>query len=247
MVDFLQDLRLAVRSLARTPKFSLAVILTLSVGIGSLVSDFSLVNAFILRPLEFEEPSQLTHIWKADRQRGISQMRFSMPTIDELSAGCEGCQDVAAYNYFSANLAGGDELPEGIIAGRLTQNMLPLLGAPARIGRVFSTEDAERGGVILLDHGLWQRRFGGREDVVGQSVLLNEEPHTVIGVMPESFNFPYGGVKAWVVIQPGLDTWDRDYRNFMPVVRRQAGVTAAQIASQMETHDLVERLENDDN
>ncbi len=234
MADLLQDLRLAIRSLARTPKFSLAVILTLSIGIGSLVSDFSLVNAFILRPLEFKEPGQLTHIWKTDRKRGISQMRFSLPTIDELTAGCEGCQEVAAYNYFSANLAGGDELPEGVTAGRLTQNMLPLLGVQARIGRVFSTEDAERGGVILLGHGLWQRRFGGREDVVGESILLNEEPHTVIGVMPESFNFPYGGVKAWVVIQPGLDKWDRDYRNFMPVVRRQAGVTAAQITGQMD-------------
>ena len=120
MVDFLQDLRLAIRSLVRTPKFSLAVVLTLSIGIGSIVSDFSLVNAFILRPLEFEEPSQLTHIWKTDRKRGISQMRFSLPTIDEMTAGCEGCEGVAAYNYFGANLAGGDELPEGLTAAEMT-------------------------------------------------------------------------------------------------------------------------------
>lgn len=234
MVELLRDLRLAVRSLSRNPRFSIAVILTLSVGIGSNVSNFTLVNAFILRPLQFEEPGQLSHVWKTDRKRGIEHMRFSLPTIEELASGCETCQEVAAYNYFGANLAGGDELPEGLTAGRLTHNMLPLLGVQARLGRIFNAEDAETGGVLLLDHGLWQRRFGGRQDILGQSVLLNDEPHTVIGVMPESFNFPYGGVKAWVVIQPGLDRWDREYQNFMPVVRRQPAATGTQLASELD-------------
>ena len=234
MSSFLHDLRLAVRSLSRNPRFSLAVILTLAVGIGSNVSNFSLVNAFILRPLKFEEPDQLTHVWKTDRKRGIEQMRFALPTIEEFARGCESCQEIAAYNYFRANLAGGDELPEGLTAGRLTQDMLPLLGAEAQIGRIFNREDADRGGVVLLGHGLWQRRFGGRRDILGESVLLNEEPHTIIGVMPEEFNFPYGGVKAWVVIQPGLDRWSRDNRNFMPVVRRQDGATATQVASELD-------------
>lgn len=234
MGNLLQDLRLAIRSLARNPKFSLAVILTLSVGIGDNVANFSLVNAFILRPLDFEDPEQLSHIWRADRKRGFENMRFSLPTIEEFERSCSGCQEVAAYNYFGANLAGGDELPEGITAGRLTHNMLPLLGADTRLGRGFSTEDANSGGVVILGHGIWQRRFGGSQEVLGQSVLLNEVPHTVIGVMPESFNFPYGGVKAWVVIQPGLERWDREYRNFMPVVRRQSGTTAAQVASELD-------------
>ena len=102
------------------------------------------------------------------------------------------------------------------------------------MGRTFNTEDADRGGVVLLSHGIWQRRFGSRDDVLGESILLNEESHTIIGVMPEEFIFPFGGVKAWVVIQPGLERWGRDYRNFMPVVRRQSGATASQIGNELD-------------
>ena len=210
MSSFMRDLRVAARSLSRNPKFSLAVIVTLAVGISSNVTNFSLVNAFMLRPLEFTEPEQLTHVWRTDHKRGYEQMRFSLPTIEEFATACEGCQGIAAYNYFGANIAGGDELPEGLTAGRLTHDMLPLLGVNAQLGRIFTSQDANTGGVVLLSHGIWQRRFAGREDVVGESILLNDEAHTIIGVMPESFAFPFGGVKAWVVIQPGLDRWDRD-------------------------------------
>jgi len=234
MSSLFHDLRLAIRSLSKDPKFSIAVILTLSVGIGSTVSDFSLVNAFVLRPLQFSEPEELTHVWRTDRKRDIDQMRFALPTIDEFARNCESCQGIAAYNYFGANMAGGDELPEGLTAGRLTASMLPLLGAEAQLGRTFNQEDADRGGVVILSHGIWQRRFGGRDEVLGESILVNEESHTIIGVMPEEFVFPFGGVKAWVVIQPGLERWGRDYRNFMPVLRRQAGATASQVANELD-------------
>ena len=234
MSNLLRDLRLAIRSLSKNPKFSLAVIFTLAIGISSNVTDFSLVNAFILRPLNFHQPEDLTHLWRTDRQRGIEQMRFALPTIQELADACESCQEMAAYNYFGANLAGGDELPEGITAGRLSHNMLPLLGVEPRLGRTFSREDANSGGVVILSHGIWQRRFAGNEEVIGEPLLLNEETHTIIGVMPEDFNFPYGGVKAWVVIQPGLERWDRDHRNFMPVVRRQPGASEGQLANELD-------------
>ena len=229
------DLRHAVRVLIRSPKFSLTVALTLAIGIAINVANFSIVNSFVLRPQPYEDPDELIHVWRSDRKLDFEQGRFSLPTIQELEQACENCQDMAAYNYFGANLAGGDALPEGLTVSRITQNMLPLLGVEAAMGRTFTDDDVSSGQSLLLSHGVWQRRFGGRSDVIDETVLLNDEPFTVVGVMPADFKFPFGGVKAWIVVQPHLDKWDWDYRNFMPVVRLKPGVEREQLQAELDS------------
>jgi len=229
------DLRHAVRVLSKSPRFSFTVLLTLAVGIAINVANFSIVNSFLLRPLPYPDPDELVHVWRSDRKLDFEQGRFSLPTIQQFQQACESCQDIAAYNYFGANLAGGDALPEGLTVSRITQNMLPLLGAGTAMGRGFTDDDVASGKSLLLSHGLWQRRYGGRSDVIGEAVLLNDEPFTIVGVMPADFNFPYGGVKAWVVVQPHLDEWDWDYRNFMPIVRLKPGVERGQLAAELDS------------
>ena len=231
----INDLRHAVRVLIKSPKFSLTVLLTLAVGIAINVANFSIVNSFLLRPQPYEKPDELAHVWRSDRKLAFEQGRFSLPTIQQFEQACESCKDIAAYNYFGANLAGGDALPEGLMVSRITRNMMPLLGVDAEMGRTFTDEDVVDGQSLLLSYGVWQRRFGGRSDVIGDTVLLNDEPFTVVGVMPADFKFPYGGVKAWVVIQPHLDQWGWDYRNFMPVVRLKAGAEREQLAAELDS------------
>lgn len=229
------DLRHAVRVLIRSPKFSLTVVMTLAIGIAINVANFSIVNSFVFRPQPYEDPDELVHVWRSDRKLDFEQGRFSLPTIQQLAQACESCEEMAAYNYFGANLAGGDTLPEGLTVSRLTQNMLPLLGVEAALGRTFTDDDVTSGQSLLLSHGVWQRRFGGRSDVLDETVLLNDEPFTVVGVMPADFKFPFGGVKAWVVVQPHLDKWGWDYRNFMPVVRLGPGAEREQLQAELES------------
>jgi len=234
MSALMRDLRYAVRVLLKNPKFSLTVILTLGIGIGINVANFSIVNAFLLRPLRYEAPDRLVHMFRVDKERGLDQLRFSLPTVRDLREGGTLFEDVAAYNYFGANLSSGDAEPEGLTVGRLTTNMFTVLGVDAARGRTFAPEDAVQGGVAILSHGLWQRRFSGRDDVIGESLELDEKSVTVIGVMPADFNFPFGGVKLWIPVQPADEAFSRENRNFMPVGRLQEGATRAQAASALE-------------
>ena len=167
----LNDLRHAVRVLIRSPKFSLTVVLTLAIGIAINVANFSIVNSFVLRPQPYEDPDELVHVWRSDRKLDFEQGRFSLPTLQQLEQACESCEEMAAYNYFGANLAGGDALPEGLTVSRLTRNMLPLLGVEAALGRTFTDDDVTSGQSLLLSHGVWQRRFGGRSDVLDETVI----------------------------------------------------------------------------
>ncbi len=236
MGDLIRDLRLAARVLLKNPKFSVTVILTLAIGIGVNVANFSIVNAFLLRPLRYEEPNRLVHLFRVNKERGHDELRFSLPTVDDLKASSTLFEDIAAYNYFGGNLSSGDGDPEGLMVGRLTSNMFTVLGVEAASGRTFAPEDALSGTVAILSHGLWQRRFNGRADVLGESLTLDEKPITVIGVMPPDFNFPFGGVKLWVPVQPADARFDRGNRNFMPVARLREGVTRTQATAELAIH-----------
>lgn len=234
---FMQDLRYALRTLRKSPGFTLVAVLILGVGIGGVAGAFSIVDAFLLRPLPFDEPERLVHFYRTDPQTGADSLRFSLPTVLELREKSDLFEDVGAYEYGGRNLAGGEGLPQHVMVSDLTVNLLPLLGAEPQLGRTFSDSEGQPGAerVALLEYGLWQSRFGGRQDVLGQNIRLDGVDHAVIGVLPPNFYFPFGEVKVWTPLAYDLAKYDADYDNLQPVARLAPNVTPEQARLGAET------------
>ncbi|HXU07492.1 MAG TPA: ABC transporter permease, partial [Blastocatellia bacterium] len=187
-----QDLRFAMRMLAKNPGVSLIAILTMALGIGANTAIFSVVNAVLLNPLPFSEPDRLIRIYGHFLASGQDSMSASVPEFTDYREQTESFETIAAYDDFSANLtpAGGD--PERVQSLAVTPDLFSVLKVTPQIGRVFLAEEAQDGrdDVILISDDLWRRRFGGDSSVVGQSVLVNGRPNLVIGIMPAGFSFP---------------------------------------------------------
>jgi putative ABC transport system permease protein len=191
----------------RAPAFTAAAILTLGLGIGVNAATFSIVDVLSLKPLTYRNPERVAFIlgvntsWAAGQQRGMN-----LPLADAMDLGRQtsSLEDVAAYQYWSANLTGGP-LPERVQAYRMTANSMTLLGVDAAVGRAISVDDGrpESANVIVLSDGLWRRRFGADPSVVGTTVMLDGTAHTIVGVMPRQFEFPVFNFKgeAWTAMK----------------------------------------------
>lgn len=232
-----RDLRYALRTLRSNPIFSLVAILILGIGIGGIATSFAIVDTFLLRPLPFVEPDRLIHLYRTDAQSGADELRFSLPMIDEL-AQVEGIEALGAYSYAGRNISDSSSTPEHVMVGTLTNNLLPLLGASSVIGRTFDESDGLPGSqaVVLLDHGLWQNRFGGQASILGSDIRIDGQPHTVIGIMPSNFRFPYGEVKLWVptALNDVGHSWSD--RNYQPVARLASGANEETVRTALFEH-----------
>ena len=177
-----QDARYALRQLRRTPGFAAIAIAVLALGIGASTAIFSIIDAVLLRPLNFAEPQELTMI------RPSSGARVSASYFQEWRAGSRGFIDLAAWRDVRANLTGAGP-PLEILADRVTVNFFALLGVPAVVGRTFTSTPtlAVVQAEVVLSHGLWQRRFGADPGVIGQPITLDGERLTIVGVMPAGF------------------------------------------------------------
>jgi predicted permease len=197
-----QDVKYAVRSLRNAPGYTALVVLTLSFGIAANTTIFSVMNPYLFRPLPFGEPETLVHVNQINPTTGWDMDRFSYPQYVDWAERSRAFTDVGAYVYGAANVTGA-EGPEQIQFAELTANMFDVLDAPAALGRTFRPEEGEPGGapVVVLAHGLWERRYGADPSVIGRAISTDGIQRTVIGVMPPEFNFPYGGVKLWIPIQ----------------------------------------------
>ena len=183
-----QDVRYARRTLSRNPGFATGVILTLALGIGSTTAVYSVVQAVLIRPLQYEEPEKLISLVA---EGPVSGPEVSYPDmLDWKQAGA--FDDLAAFRDSSFTLTGSGE-PVELLAAKTTANFFSLLGVQPVRGRVFVPEEdqAAQGTVVMMSYGLWQTRFGGG-DVVGNTVTLDGRPYTVVGVLPSDFKFPFG-------------------------------------------------------
>ncbi len=180
-----QDARVGARMLRRNPTFTIVAVLTLGLGIGANTAIFSVVNAVLLRPLPFPAPDRLVLIWATNTKSGDTQDVASYPDVEAWRAQSRSFDGMAAFTSRSAMLA-GDGRAELVPALQTMPGFFETLGIQPAMGRTFRAEEQEPGSrvVILSDSG-WKRHFGGRDDVLGQTLRVNEEPHTVIGVMPE--------------------------------------------------------------
>ena len=190
MSEFLQDIRYGLRAISKSPGFAAALLLTLMIGIGANTAIFSVMNAVLLRPLPYANPDRLVVAWTQFLQAGISENSFSVAELDDLIKQNRTLEKVAAYQATNVNLTGVAE-PERIPAALATADFFSVLGVRPTVGRAFLPEDVEgKKDVILLSHGLWQRKFGSDPGVVGRALSLNGKQNVILGVMPAGFAFP---------------------------------------------------------
>src|SRR5215469_7322462 len=189
----LQDLRYTLRTLRRDRVFALVAIAILALGIGANVVVFSVVNTILLRPLPFRDPQRLVWIAPANAN-GLSDMTYSADAFDDLLAMNRSYEDVTGYYAFSTadnfKLTGhGDPIP--VTAIGVGYNFFSMLGVQPELGQSFTGSEALKGapGVVMLSHAFWKRQFGGDRGILGKAITLNGGPSTVVGVLPETFDF----------------------------------------------------------
>src|SRR5215212_2489515 len=191
MRTLLQDVRYGLRMLRKNPGFTLVVVLTLALGIGANTAIFSVVNAVLLRPLPFPHPEQLVLVQDDLADLKLQNIGMSVPELHDLQQRSEVFQEISAVWPVDANFTGSDR-PERVELLGVSPNYFSLLGATAKLGRVFGAEDQVPGFAqgVVLSHGLWQRLFAGDPGVLGREVRLDNDVYTVVGVTPEDFRHP---------------------------------------------------------
>lgn len=198
-----QDLRYALRLLARAPGFALTAIVTIALGIGATTLLFGVVDGVLLKPLPWAQPDRLVRVTETrDGRAGRVAGTISNGTFHAWRDGRTAIDDVGGWMTQTATLAGTGE-PTRVALNPTTANLFALLGAPPHLGRLFADSDGRPGarGAALLSYGLWQERFGGRPDVVGQAIQLDGQPYDVVGVMPQAFAFPDRVSRLWTAWQ----------------------------------------------
>ena len=186
--DLLQDLRYTVRTLRRDAGFATFAILIAGLGIGASATVFSVVHTLVLRPLPFADPERL--VWIANRDSsGLSGQTTQVGHMLDLRERTQSLSAIAGYFAFYGvgdNLLSGKGEPERLSGVPVSENFFDVLGVRPELGRVFTAEEAEWKGpkAVLLAHGLWERRFDSDPAIVGTTLTINDEPYTVVGVLP---------------------------------------------------------------
>src|SRR5579872_733146 len=252
--SLLRDLRISVRTLSRSPGFSIIAVLVMALCIGATTSLFTVVRSVLLRPLPFRDPSGLVMIYEHFRDPGMNAQQFNYNPVApadyyDWRGLTHGFEDMAAVRYWQFTLTGErGELPELVSARGGTSNLFPLLGVNAAVGRTFTeNEDRLDGNAVLLTWNLFVRRFGGTASIVGRQIHLDGKPYTVIGVLPEWFTFPDAKVQVWVPYLSGLPPEILQHHDFhfsRVVARLQPDVSLANALSQVEAVQYRLHLEN---
>lgn len=233
MSKFIQDLRYGIRTMLKRPGFTLIAIMTLALGIGSSTAIFTVVDAAVIRGLPYKSPGQLYHMWERTPQKEFDQREFSYPDYQDYLQ--NSVVDIAAYTGGGTILNWKGE-SERVFAPSVSANFFSVLGVDAVRGRTFQTGEDKQGGprLAVLSYGLWQRRFGGSEQIVGQQLNLAGESYTVVGVLPQSFQFAMRPADLWLPYQPTQNQLTRRFMHGTNLIARlKPGVTAAQAQGEL--------------
>jgi putative ABC transport system permease protein len=229
-----KDLVYGIRSLLRRPGFTLVAVLTLALGIGANTAIFSVVNAVLLKPLAVKDQDRLMTFWHSAPAKGLEHLDLNDALVAYYRDRTRTFQSLAAFETGNFSITGGGE-PEVVPGAIVTFNYFEVLGREPLYGRTFTPQEDTPGNnhVALLSYGLWQRRFGGNPNIVGQSINLDGKPATVVGIMPGDFDFPdpaeransSGHTQLWV--PKGLDPQATNSWNLLAVGRLQPNATPA--------------------
>ena len=224
----MHDLIYCLRMLRKRPSFTAVAVLTLALAIGASTALFSIVNVVVLNPFPYTDPSRLFFVRQSLPKLGVQdQFRASGPEfVDFEKSGI--FERVAAFEPVSRNLTGSDE-PERIAAAKVSTEFFTMLGIDPLLGRTIAPNEQGPKGerVLVISHGLWQRRFGGDHAVLGQKVSLDDEPFTIIGVMPPHFRFDEA--QAWFPFPFDFNQGPRGGRSFPILARKSSTNTAEQV------------------
>jgi len=237
MEILVQDLRYAVRSIARAPGFAAAAILVTALGVGANAATFSVADFVLLRPLPYTDSDSLVGLCEGPRNgRGWGCMnQLSPANYRDVATVTTTLSALGLFQRTELNLVGHGE-PVRVPAARVTTDVLPLLGVPPSIGRGFDADAGSAGDArtAVIGFDLWQSHFGGDRNVLGTVLTMDDAPYVVIGVMPRQFRFPSEDVQVWVpIILREADFEGRRNRAFEGVGRLRPGVTFEQASSEM--------------
>ena len=234
MHKLLQDLRYATRTLVKKPGFVLAAVVTLALGIGGSTAIFTVVNSALLRGLPYRSSNELYHLWERTPQKEFNRREFSYPDYQDYQQNSV-FTGLAGYTGGGAILSGSGE-PESVPAARASANFFSVLGVDPIVGRTFQDGEDKPGGpkVTVLTYGLWQRKFGGDPNAVGKQLTINGESYTVIGVLPQTFQFALRPADLWLPYQPTPNQLSRRFMHGTNLIGRlKPGVSANQAQSEL--------------
>jgi hypothetical protein len=231
----LQDLRFALRTLARQPGFTAIAVLTLAIGIGANAAIYSVVNATLLRPLPYQDPDRLMRVsMTAESVRGRppeEDMVWSYPKYQTFRK-LQNIFDASLYRAGNFNLTGAGE-PEQVRGETVSAGYFPVLGVNAIAGRTFRPEEdmvPERDTVAMISHNLWVNRYGADPGAIGKTVTLNLKVYTIIGVAPADFRPLSGAADVWLPVhtESAQNLAQPFSHSYQMVARRKAGITIEQ-------------------
>jgi predicted permease len=239
----MNDFRYAFRQLLRQPGVTILAVVALALGIGANTVLFSAINTLFLRPLSYPQPDQLVRAWGSFPERGLDRANVSWPRFSAWRDQQQSFSEFATQSFTGFTLTGRGD-PENLQGIRVTENFFRTLGVQPLLGRAFTADDDRPGGpnVALLSHAFWQKRFGGDNSIIGQPVVLNGTPFTVIGVMPPTLKFPFARNQIWlprVFEQEGLppDIIQRGTGYLTILGRMKPGISLQQADEQLHVID----------
>ena len=240
----LQDLRYGARWLVKHPSFTVVAVLTLALGIGATITIFSVVNAVLLRPLPYPDADRLVYLWSIAPAQNIRERASAYANVADWREQNQSFEAIAAFDPTVVTLTGEAE-PEQVMSVRASANLFPLLGVAPLLGRTFTAdEEQQKVRVVVISHGLWQRRFGASPNILGQTLEIDGVSSLVIGVMPEHFRSgeetpiwePHTLFPDWEAqkAQRGTGSWQVVGRLKPPVSLAQAQTEMNIIAQRLE-------------
>jgi len=253
MDSLTRDLKYALRTLLKSPGFTMVSVVTIALGIGANTAIFSVVRTVLLQPLPYDEPEELVVLWGELRNRGVTHFPMSPPDFRDYREGLEALEDLGAVFTFQVSLT-GDGDPVQVDAASVTTNFLPMLGAEPILGRSFVEADGipnpdgvqpgQPGalpGIVILSHGLWQQRYGGARDVIGRTIEVGGAASEIVGVMPPDFELLMPAAAAletdvdlWLAARIDVENAPRNNVFLRPVGRLRDGATPQQLQAQVD-------------
>ena len=232
---FAKDVRYALRQLGKNLGFTAICILTLALGIGATTAIFSVMDSLLLRPLPYPNAPRVLRIWNTFAPRGMMEIPVSEPEFNEYRQS-QSFAHLAGFSVGTLTLTGSGD-PLHVAASWGTSDFFSVMGTEPLLGRVFTADELLQGHaqVAVLSYRLWQNHFGSNRDIIGRSILLNGQNCTVVGVMPQTFNFPSNDVDVWqpLPIAPASDKIGNHYLNLVADLKPQT--TLNQARSEMAT------------
>ena len=233
----MNDLRFALRQLRKSPGFTFVAVLTLALGIGANTAIFTVVHAVLLAPLPYPDAERIVAVQSRSFRENLKGLGFAPAGFRDVEKQVTSFEAIAATRYNYDNLT-GIEKPTSLTGSLVTQDYFKVLGEKALIGRTFTHDDAEAGAKpsVVLSYDLWQKQFGGRHEIVGEVITLNDVPHEVIGVMPRTFKDPFNISALWRIFpNEGGENAVANARFWAAFGRVKAGVPLTTVQAELST------------